>query len=55
MNKKQERNELIVELHNKGKSLRQIGNIVGLTYERVRQILIKMLGKSYAQDSVDNK
>lgn len=36
---KQRRNRLIVKLHNKGYSLGKIGGIVGLSRERVRQIL----------------
>jgi hypothetical protein len=41
MNKVSPDEELIVEERNKGKSLRQLGQIFGVSHERVRQILIK--------------
>jgi len=41
VNEKQSRNELIIQLRNAGFSLKEIGEKVSLSHERVRQIIAK--------------
>lgn len=45
-----DRDEIIMKLRKEGKTLQAIGDIFGLTRERVRQILAKVLDKKKGKE-----